>query len=250
MPFLKSFKDGKNFKHEKLGNTKSICPYCNQVLVKRPKRKKKCPHCGNYIFVRTRPADNKKVLVTEEQASIIDIQWMKENGTYEAYLEKQAEFQTTKAKLTKRFGHEASDYDVQWAIYNEQLIEHSQAMNWGLYRNTRFDMAELLRKEGRNIPAIATYIEVSYLDANGPRNVGGVFDPQLLQEFPPFDENLAFQAPGIIRLIEKLSVILKLSDQELESKYLEIANQVQERMQLPVSPSEAWREYKKSLNNL
>ena len=247
MSFIKSLSSRKSSKHEKIGNVESICPYCNLALEKRPSRKKKCPHCGNYIFVRTRPADKKKVLATEEQASQIDIQWMKENGTYEAYLEEQAKFQRTKAELSKRFGREASDYDVHWAIYNEQLVEHSRIMNWGLYRNVRFAMAELLRKEGRNLPALATYIEVSYLDANGPRNVGGIFDPRLLAEFPPFDEKLAFQAPGIAQLIENLSRTLNLNEQELKAKYLEVANQIQSNMRLPVSPDKAWREYKKAL---
>jgi len=40
-------------------------------------------------------------------------------------------------------------------------------MNWGLYRNIRFEMAELLKKEGKFKNALQTYLEVLYLDQNG-----------------------------------------------------------------------------------
>lgn len=28
------------------------CPYCNNPLEKKPTRKKKCPSCGEYIYVK------------------------------------------------------------------------------------------------------------------------------------------------------------------------------------------------------
>jgi len=51
------------------------CPHCLKKLNTIPVRKKKCPFCGEYIFVKTRPLDEKKVLVTEEQKKEIDKQW-------------------------------------------------------------------------------------------------------------------------------------------------------------------------------
>jgi len=44
------------------------CPYCNAQLDSMPTRKKKCPSCGKFILVRTRPSDRQRVLVTEEGA--------------------------------------------------------------------------------------------------------------------------------------------------------------------------------------
>ena len=44
----------------------AICPYCKNKLDQRPQRKKKCPSCNNFIFVRDQR------LVTEERAKIID----------------------------------------------------------------------------------------------------------------------------------------------------------------------------------
>ena len=59
-------------KYELIGNSEPICPYCAVPLDKMPGRKRKCPSCGNYIYVRTRPADRKKVAVTQEGAAKID----------------------------------------------------------------------------------------------------------------------------------------------------------------------------------
>ena len=57
------------------------CPHCNNKLEKSPGRKKKCEFCGKFMYVRTRPLDKKRVLVTEEQAKQIDIQWQTISGT-------------------------------------------------------------------------------------------------------------------------------------------------------------------------
>ncbi len=67
-------------KYEALGNTEPVCPYCAKSLDKMPGRKTKCPFCNNYMYVRTRPADNKKVVVTEQDAARIEEQWERENG--------------------------------------------------------------------------------------------------------------------------------------------------------------------------
>jgi DNA-directed RNA polymerase subunit RPC12/RpoP len=116
-----------------IGNVESICPYCESRLEKRPQRKKKCPHCGNFIFVRTRPKDRKRVLVTEEGAQQVDEEWMKVHGTYEAHREEQKRFEQRKQELSEKSDSEVSDFDVQWSLLNEDLMIHAQDMNWGLY---------------------------------------------------------------------------------------------------------------------
>jgi hypothetical protein len=70
-------------KYEKLGNTEPVCPYCAKPLDKMPRRKTKCPFCANYMYVRTRPSDKKRVVVTEQDAVKIEKQWMVESGIYE-----------------------------------------------------------------------------------------------------------------------------------------------------------------------
>jgi hypothetical protein len=60
---------------QKIGFVDAICPYCSSALEKKPGRKKKCPDCGNFIYVRTRPIDRERVLVTEAQIAEIERQW-------------------------------------------------------------------------------------------------------------------------------------------------------------------------------
>ena len=51
-----------------------ICPYCNTLLDKMPTQKKKCPSCGNDIYVRTEYPSRKKLLLTKEQVDKLDAQ--------------------------------------------------------------------------------------------------------------------------------------------------------------------------------
>jgi ssDNA-binding Zn-finger/Zn-ribbon topoisomerase 1 len=36
-------------------NSEPNCPYCNIILDSFPERKKKCPKCGNMIFIKKMP---------------------------------------------------------------------------------------------------------------------------------------------------------------------------------------------------
>jgi len=45
------------------------------VLLKIPKRKAECPHCGTFIFVRTRPDTREHVLADEKEAQRITEMW-------------------------------------------------------------------------------------------------------------------------------------------------------------------------------
>lgn len=58
------------------GRVDNACPNCHQELIKRPGRKTKCPHCGTFIYVRTRPLDRKRVLVTADEARRLQAEWV------------------------------------------------------------------------------------------------------------------------------------------------------------------------------
>ena len=66
-------KEEKTLKHHK----EILCPYCNDSLEQEPKKKKQCPHCKNFIYVRTSPSTRKKILVTEEGTKEIEKEWNK-----------------------------------------------------------------------------------------------------------------------------------------------------------------------------
>lgn len=51
------------------------CPSCFAELTKRPSRKTKCPHCGEFIMVKYTPTDRVKRLVTPARADEIENEW-------------------------------------------------------------------------------------------------------------------------------------------------------------------------------
>jgi len=63
-----------------IGNTEPICPYCNYKFDKMPQKKKQCPNCKNFIRSRTRPLDNQKILIREDQIDELEMQWAFKNG--------------------------------------------------------------------------------------------------------------------------------------------------------------------------
>lgn len=225
-----------------LGNTDSICPHCSKPLGKMPRRKKKCPHCGQFMYVRTRPDDGRRVLVTEEGTRQIEEPWMFELAMYSNDPVDPQQLEVHKASLARKFGHEPSDQDALWSLLNSQLLEHAKNANWGLYRNARLSMAELLTTEKKFRAALDTYLEISYLDANGPRNLGGASHPEVLREYPSFDREYAFQAPAIVNRIDLLAQRLNLSDLELSKAYLAVAERLQRNLKLPVAPEEGWKD--------
>jgi hypothetical protein len=244
-----------------IGNIDAVCPYCNQGLDKKPGRKKRCPHCGQSIYVRTRPSDGEKVLVTEAQSEQIEEQWfIVHGGSHDAYLlakrrvaEEQVKlagrFAEEKVKLVERFGREPSDNDVRWSLLNQELLEHIQKRNWGLFRNVKLAMADILRKEGRSSEALGFYLEVCYLDLNGPRNTEGETDSELLREFPPWDPksalSLGFTAlPGLAtEMIQKIN----LTPVTVEELFRKKVSALHAGLHLPLSPADAWPQIRQAL---
>jgi len=58
-----------------IGVEQCACPTCGVVLEKRPQRKTMCPHCRAAIYARTRPIDEAKVLLREDQLQQLEREW-------------------------------------------------------------------------------------------------------------------------------------------------------------------------------
>lgn len=162
-PIPKSEKDRKERPIENYGAPN--CPYCNFELEKFPKEKKKCPRCGNFIFVRTSPISKKKILIREDQISEIENQqeevWQQNNlnrliGRFKADSER---FEEAKTKLQKQFGTEPSDRDVVWHLIIQEGLHHASNYNMGFYRNSILLQGDFLKFEGRSKNALVTYLD-------------------------------------------------------------------------------------------
>lgn len=87
--------------------TSKTCPYCKYELEFTPKRAKKCPNCGNKIFV------SKGKLYTEEEKDIR--YWL---GRVEDLGITRKMFNEEREKLSEQFGSRASINDTAWRILN------------------------------------------------------------------------------------------------------------------------------------
>jgi len=227
---------------------KAECPNCGQTLYKIPGAKTRCPHCGKFMFVRTRPKDNSRVVVTKEEADKIDEEWSIVDGTHDIFITKKEEFAEHRNKLKKQFGKEPLAGDIQWSIYSKRIIQYAQKGDWGLYRNNRFDMAEHLWREKRFKHALITYLEVCFLDTNGPNNLSGINDPDILKAFPRFDPTVGSEtASGVVDLIKIIANKLNLTREKIKELFIAYNSRVAQNLKTPLSAEESWLILEKKL---
>lgn len=107
--------------------TKPECPGCHGGLKKIPSRRTKCPHCGQFIYVKRRPDENTKKLVTKQEAQRIDVLWSQlyEKQAIEGMSATYGHNNVSKVleELTQRFGKPPSANDLEWGLLNRQIIE-------------------------------------------------------------------------------------------------------------------------------
>lgn len=227
---------------------KAECPNCHHILQKVPGAKTKCPHCKEFMFVRTRPKDKVRVVVTQDQADKIDEEWRVINGIPEEFLEEQKEFNDRKELLKRKFGgKEPSDIDVRWSLLNESLLEYAKKGQWGTYTRTRNELAEIHKKEGRLKDALRMYLGVCYLDLNGPMNMmvnegGDVIESEYNMPFEPEVANLP---PRLIESTKKLIEELGLEREEIKDIHLDFAYRMKESTGAPLKPEDCFKEIEK-----
>ncbi|WP_025692799.1 hypothetical protein [Paenibacillus zanthoxyli] len=223
------------------------CPYCQSNFEKPLSHKRTCPVCHQNVYVRTLPFKNEQdrisVAVTEQQAENIDIAWAKGNGTYDDMQRRIQKYEIMKKSLNKLWGREPSDSDIEWHLLLDEQIEHANNNQWGLYRNIIHQMAEHLYKLKEFDQSLRTYLNVLYLDLNGPNNAAFFNGKPNLDEraFDPRETN-AFIAPGIIKRI----VLLKekrvcINTEELKILFLEESSQVYVSLKTPLTHEKAWQ---------
>ena len=132
------------------------CPYCNIELQKVPQRKTKCKSCGEYIYVKRRPSEEVKKLVTESEALEIEKEWniYLEEKYKVSLLDKvshlgygEDDIKRFTGELAAKFGGAPRESDVLWRIYNDALLRHSE---YGDKRIIYWEMARVVDAEGRD----------------------------------------------------------------------------------------------------
>lgn len=233
----------------------NCCPYCKQGLLKTPSRKKKCPHCGKYIYVRTRPLDRRRVLIRENQREDVEREWKKyyEEKELRQLLQDKA-FQKEKQRLSEELGRDPTLAELKLVVANKQMVAYAARRQWGLFRNCKLTIAKTLEKEGNLKDALSIILEVCYLDINGANNVmtfDGKAMPYAESEklgIKDFNTRFAFFAPAIITWIKKWIESLNLSEHDAKVLFIKTNTKNKPFNKMPVNPHEAWELLRKKID--
>lgn len=142
-----------------------FCPSCESSLKKLPQRKTKCTSCGCSIYVRTRSSDGLRLLLSEEGAAKFDAEREKEYFKNRLPLPNKNEvFDAERSVLLDKFGGPPRDADVFWSLLLKERMTHASKREWGLYRNSTFDLACVLIREDRYLQAAPYVLDVCLLD--------------------------------------------------------------------------------------
>lgn len=222
------------------------CPYCHQLLPKIPQRKTKCPHCGQFYYVRTRPSDREKVIVTTQEADAIEIEWKVESEV-QRILGNPTEWKERLRSLSKdanpwerpyceaMLARSNKEYDKAWGFYNEARLQAGQQGQMGVYRNTTLEMANQLRAEGKFLKALVMLCEVCFYDLNGPCNPGIYIDGS--QTFArTWNPENSFLPPVIVEKIREYIKTLNLGSEEFQQLISEHLEKISSALQPPFSP--------------
>ncbi len=241
------------------GGPAVTCPYCGVALDIEPKAKRKCPACGETMYVKRRPDEQLPRFVTKQQADEIDLAWEQhqrqkrivelEQRVKDAQQGKDRYQElTARAQLEAELGHN----DEAWAYFSEALTDSMKKSNFGLYRNAKLDMAMLAEREKRYQARAQLLSEVAYLDFCRCTNAGAAgrpaFDayinpPLGLPDLGP-DSNFA---PGVLGAIQDAMKGGQIDLQALRGIFMSAAQQIHQSMKAPYPPEDAWTALEKAL---
>ncbi len=116
-----------DYKLQKIGVETANCPYCDAILDKFPQRKSTCKKCGGIIYIRTRPIDQKKVLLKETELALFDKEHTKRQEycsslSLVGYIDITNELQEV-IKILKKDYKKYCDYDEILHIPEELRLE-------------------------------------------------------------------------------------------------------------------------------
>ncbi len=212
------------------------CPYCRAPVAKIPKYKAICDRCGKTYYARERPGESGPALVTARQVAALD-----ENRATQPRWKRLPTGTEAQEEGSYNWFWAHSSAEGQWRKLNRSVTQNAREGNWLLFRNGRFEMAEIRRKQARLREALDIYLEVWFFDLNGPRDAWGVSGARRIYESAPFNPGQGVITPIVARWVNRLGVRLELDRRQLEQRFAEVATRSYRAFEMPLPPAEAWR---------
>lgn len=167
-----------------IGKTDAVCPHCETILPKFPGRKTACRACREFMFVRIRPLDRQRVLVTDLEAEKVEAMWSALRA-WQYFLDGIADLEAAAMLLGELSSLPLSYRAESWSRLAEALIERMNvaisSRSWGALRHVltllvRFNLAtsDLSRARGYALLLLA----LDYAGCMGQRRAG--FWPETL----------------------------------------------------------------------
>jgi hypothetical protein len=182
------------------------CPYCKKPLARLAERKTRCPHCRGFMYVRTRPEDRARVVVTEIEARAIDQDWQIVGNAREpriSWVAEDSQIRATRTQLQEVFLAPPSEDEVAWAILQNNILRCLGDGQVGSARNICQWMADFLARCWRLREALRTYLFVCALDLNS--NFQGL-SPQPLEQITRISKKLLFEKADVASIFSEIHV--------------------------------------------
>jgi hypothetical protein len=136
--------------------THQACPYCNINIDWVINKKERCRACNNLIYVKTRPENNSRLLLTAEDALLIDQQWKDIEVIHGMTLfAKQLgvsgeELENKVRELRELSGLPVTARGAVWSILNAKMVKLLKQNDWGNLSGVYFDQSIFLQKCGED----------------------------------------------------------------------------------------------------
>jgi|GEM_PF-2799519 len=133
-----------------------FCPNCKTILEAVPVRKTKCKVCGEFIYTRTDPNTQDKLLVTESEKEKIDLEWeevrVKNNWLkiLNQYGVTEIDFKAHKEQMIKCSNSNVNSRDVIWSLLGKLVHKEAEKMNFSGMSQVQYSQALFCNEEGRD----------------------------------------------------------------------------------------------------
>lgn len=132
-----------------IGNLDAVCPYCGNSLKTKPRSKKKCPHCGEHIYVMSRPSDGKRILLTADEKQRLSRERARHHDLEHMSPEWKRAYNKAWASLERQCGFAPEHGDVQWRVLNQLVFSQPPGQKGHFLGHDALNALKRLRQEGK-----------------------------------------------------------------------------------------------------